>query len=82
MFCILVFSWCSGSSTHNEDIMRSKCGGGESMPHTLEKKKIVFSDFREFGLVLLTLILCSLAICLYISNGRFLFQVCYSNPQL
>jgi len=42
LYCVLcfvfLFYWCYGSLTPNEDIMRSKCGGGEPCSYFLRKK--------------------------------------------
>jgi len=49
-YCLLCFCyWCGGFLAHNEDIVRSRCEGGE--PYSLLKNLkniVVFSDFGEF----------------------------------
>jgi len=51
MFCGFGFwfCWCYGSFTHNEDIVRSRCGGGEPCSCFLETK---IKNFKKIFLLL------------------------------
>ena len=61
-----LFCWCCGYLTPNADIVRFRCGGGAKLP-----TKCFWCFWSDFVLFWSTLISCTLAISLYMSESAW-----------